>query len=114
MTARTVRTIDLTRPEPTRFTVALNCHEWHLRATVRSAADLFENIRFIRFAHIANEIENGTLCVAIDFPPIFDKRGRPIPYTDNLRFFMGNASANGVSDGILTQVYYDPALPTVR
>lgn len=100
------RFIDLNAYGTGTFTVVLNCAYWSLRANIRG--DSVHTIDGSLMLLMVNGVNpDGTVNIAIDYPPIVDADGRPVMWNQVLKFNGGGTSIRGT----LMLTYWDPALP---
>jgi hypothetical protein len=101
-----LKIIDLSGSDGTiPFTVPVDCAYWSLRViTDGSTAQTMNGTPLTRL--ITSARNNDTPIVAVDFPPVFDAKGKPVMWNDQMVF---NGAGLPIL-GTITLVYDDPGL----
>jgi len=85
--------------------VVLNCSFWSLRMIARVGS----LVNGVPVENIGKLDPSGDYAVALDFPPVFDRDGVPVPWNDEITFLF-----TGAVNGSIVQTYLDPVRPRDR
>lgn len=102
-----VQLIDLRGYDSTKpFKISLNCAYWSLRVhRVNGGGQTLNGVDLEALATGLDSTDNADT-VAIDFPPVFDEMGTPVPFNQVLDF---NPNGTGIR-GAIVMTYWDPSL----
>lgn len=102
---------DLSGFDPTRtHKIAIHAAYWSLRMQeVRGALGSIDGVDIVRLVS-SPDVATNSGYIHIDFPPVFDATGHPVPWNHILTL---NPTLGGQALlGTIIQVYWDPVAPS--